>query len=373
MANIIENPSEVRVPTSLLQTTELLASDKLVWAALALGAGFVKGKRRLSYTRLANLLGLCRQTVAKAVGRLEGLGWYMAETGLRLANLGGRGVTVPTELVLDTSMKVGARLMHMQLQMQLQFGTQVRPQAQARPQAQPQKGPQAESQARPQAAADARRGKLEFKYASLSEELQRGVKSVKNAVRQLVRASWLTLEQVNRVAPISVTQRNPVRELYRNLQARAERHIARAKFKGEAIMRAILSLLVASEYFMDEAALGSMLNPFTDAALRFDRYYVDGKVAFEFNGTQHYVASKLYSEKEVAGQRERDAIKRELCAKMGITLIVLHSQDLSLTTIRQKIGKLLPLRNLAGAEAAVRALESTCAGYRAKSPEVMPC
>ena len=165
---------------------------------------------------------------------------------------------------------------------------------------------------------------LQFKYASLSKELHMGVKSVRWAVKQLVKASWLSLEQANRVAPISLTQRNPNRELFEHMKARALKHLGRAAFRGEAIMREALSLIIDSDDFEDDASPGFLVNPHTDEEMEFDRYYPNNRVAFEFNGTQHYTATERYDEETVSRQRFRDAIIRDICAKRVMELVVIH-------------------------------------------------
>jgi hypothetical protein len=66
---------EVRVPISLLLTSQLRATDKVVWLALTLDAEL--GQRaRLSPTRLAARTGLSRPTVRKATAKLTTEGWY---------------------------------------------------------------------------------------------------------------------------------------------------------------------------------------------------------------------------------------------------------------------------------------------------------
>ena len=76
MAGIVVTRSEVFVPISLLETTELTASEKLVWAGLALDAD-AKGQPRSPEVRLAETIGICRQTVATARRKLEArqTGW----------------------------------------------------------------------------------------------------------------------------------------------------------------------------------------------------------------------------------------------------------------------------------------------------------
>ena len=148
--------------------------------------------------------------------------------------------------------------------------------------------------------------------------------------------------------------------------------LSRAKFLGEAIMREILSLIAAQGTFVDDGSLGFLVNPRTREQMRLDRYYMDEKVGFEFNGYQHYRATERYNQQTVDRQRVRDAIKRQLCAENGVDLVVVHPQDLSVSALLKKVGKPLPLRSLVGAGPLIRFLERVGAEYQLRSPVVMP-
>lgn len=62
------------------------------------------------------------------------------------------------------------------------------------------------------------------------------------------------------------------------------------------------------------------------ACLELDGYAEADAVAFEYNGRQHYEASRgkgyRYTEERVAEQRERDELKARLCREHGVRLIV---------------------------------------------------
>ena len=193
-------------------------------------------KRRLTQTLLAEMTGHCRQTVAKGTDRLEALGLRTADTTLVRGKLGGRMILVAAGLLLDTSISPAARLIRMQLQ-----------------------------------GAEARKGTVQLKWAALCEELRKGIKSVRKSLNQLVQASWLSVAQANRVAPLCLIQRNPIEEHHGNRKAVAMREILTAEFKGEAIMKEALSLLVDSRVFIDNAPLAFLVNPDTGEKLEFDR------------------------------------------------------------------------------------------------------
>ena len=196
MASIIEGRMDVLVPAPLLETAELIPSAKLVWVGLALDAD-EDGKAPPTYTVLAERLGLCRQTVSKAVARLRTLGWYSDEAGIgaRPARAAGKQTRVVAELILETSLSVAARLTYMQIQLELEL----------------QPEPHRQLRTRQQATPGTRAKGLVLRFASLGKTLGRGAKALRNAVRELVRAKWLSFEQTNRVAPVSVAPGNAIR------------------------------------------------------------------------------------------------------------------------------------------------------------------
>jgi len=197
MDGILVTRSEVFVPISLLYTTELTASEKLVWAGLALDSD-EKWQPRSPQVRLAKTIGICRQTVATAQRKLEALGWYAAGKGLGLAKLAGRTIRVAAELLVATSLNAATRLTCMQLQMQLQLQVQRQLQMPVRPQV-------------GECPKEAHKGALQFRYASLSKQLGRGVPSVRRAVKQLEQAKWLDLAQSLGWPPSSWLRATPLR------------------------------------------------------------------------------------------------------------------------------------------------------------------
>lgn len=74
-----------------------------------------------------------------------------------------------------------------------------------------------------------------------------------------------------------------------------------------------------------------LVNPETNHRLELDGFAPDiptkyGKgVAFEYNGSQHYFYQPRFhqSSKDFEAQKRRDNVKRQICKKMGIILIVI--------------------------------------------------
>ena len=65
-------------------------------------------------------------------------------------------------------------------------------------------------------------------------------------------------------------------------------------------------------------------NPLTNRSLEFDCYNHKLRLALEYNGYQHYTFPNVYHKSETAfrAQLNRDEIKKDICDKLGITLII---------------------------------------------------
>jgi hypothetical protein len=332
----------ISVPVSLLATSELLVTDKLVWMALD-ASGVIPAKRPASQTALAQALGLCRQTVAKALRRLEALGWVSPgapdrsggpsapSTTARLPKLRGRRVTVAARLVLEGLLPARARLVHMLL-------------------------------------AAATGGAVVHcdRYQSIAQMLHLCVRTARRAIAQLVEANWLVPNRDDGAAPVALTLRNAARDFFSRMLVDLTRDIREAKFKGEALLRGWLTVLVDDDDYEDEASPAYARHRATGGRLRFDRLYFRLSLAAEYNGPQHDHATELYDQEEVDKQRRRDAAKRRICVKRGIRLLVFHAKDLSREVIEERLRGLVPLRSLLdGGEEVVAFLTRSCDAYRA--------
>jgi very-short-patch-repair endonuclease len=92
--------------------------------------------------------------------------------------------------------------------------------------------------------------------------------------------------------------------------------LAKEKSLGALVLQAELEKMFPGFRIEAEYGIGERL--------RLDFYIPDLKVAFEFNGTQHYTYTPAFHTDE-DGYREsisRDARKQELCSQAGILLIV---------------------------------------------------
>lgn len=290
----------VQVPICLLSDPDLTPAAKVLWLALQ------TDPPPASPGKLAANTGLTIPTVRKHLSHLT--------ASLSFA---GPQVSVPADLLRDKRVRPGAKLLYALLR------------------------------TLPQTA---------FTYASLSAHARVSVPTARQLVRELAAAGWLQASQVNQLAPVEFTLTTPSLDQRSANVALARARLTEAGFEPEAIMKEYLSLLIASDEFEDNARPGFLVNPQTDERLELDRYYPPG-VAFEYNGQQHYRTTKRFpNPRKVAAQQTRDLIKEALCARRGIRLVVIHREDLTLERMRQKVGTLLPLRDLRDHEALIHFL-----------------
>jgi hypothetical protein len=95
--------------------------------------------------------------------------------------------------------------------------------------------------------------------------------------------------------------------------------------KGELILRELVAEKFPDDYAEYNVRYKGIENPKTGARLEFDIYLPEKKIAFEFNGRQHYAPSGLYGNPE--DQIFRDRAKALASAKAGILLITLTYRE----------------------------------------------
>ncbi|HEY3368614.1 MAG TPA: ArsR family transcriptional regulator [Symbiobacteriaceae bacterium] len=322
----------VQTPVSLLLDPDLTAAAKVLWLAIRANS------EPVTPTRLAAGSGLTLATIRNGLAQLAATGWYAPAVGAiepapsadTVSSFAGARVSIPAGLLPEPRLRPQAKLLYGLLQTLPAF-----------------------------------RGQSgEFTYTTLSAIAHVSFVTVKQAVRELAGSGWIQVSQTNQVAPVRFTLRNPELERSAAEAALAMRRLQEAEFRGEAIMREYLSLLIDSDEFEDNARPGFLVNPLTDERMELDRYY-PAVVAFEFNGAQHFRPTERFpSEKGLAMQQARDLMKEALCARRGVRLVVIKGEDLSLGTMQQKVGALLPLRDLRTHGELVEALEKLSKSYR---------
>jgi len=205
-------------------------------------------------------------------------------------------------------------------------------------------------------------GSATFTYASLARFLKLNVKTVRRALQELKEAEWVVIRTKQKTVRKDIRACDPVTVRLMNI----ERRIQYARFLGETLMREGLSLVLAWDNAVDNARPEYLVNKDTGGEMHFDRLYEVQKVAFEFNGDQHYRPTDLYDKDIVNQQKLRDKVKQQICQERGITLVVFTAEDLSIEGIKRKV-KGLPgvvLNDLTGYEKVIEYLEDKMCRYR---------
>lgn len=319
----------ISVPKALITATDISASAKVVWMVAAL-QGVHGSFGALSPIRVAEQTGSGLRTVCRAIGQLAASRWSPDGAGSPLWRASSGAVSIPAHLITDAAVRAGAKVLYGVLQLVPGFHYPT----------------------------------CLTTFDALAELAYLHRQTTRRSVLELAATGWLDLNQAQRYAPLHITLCNPVAEGVAAEASAVRRRVEKASFRGEALMREYLNVLVATDQFEDDAAPGFLVNPRTKERLQFDRYYPSQGVAFEFNGPQHYRATRLYTREEATLQRTRDYIKGGICLERGIKLVVAHAEDLTLARMRRKVGDLLPQRDLTDLRPVLDTLESISREHR---------
>ena len=392
--------ADVQVPVSLLLNHELAASAKLIWMLLRSGGP-------AGPSRLAVGSRLSRTTTGTGLQQLLATGWCSAGAGTRAE---ARAEARDEARARPKPEPRPEAKPEPRPQAKPEPGPEPRPQANPEPRPRPKPEPKPEPRPEPRAEArasaspgarpramipsellaDARLnahavllyGVLQVtpgfrhptgltSYAALASLAGTCPRTTRTAISHLASTGWLDVVQKNQAAPIRFTLRNLAWDRALTEVTNADLRLREATYDGEAIMREYLSLLIECDQYQDNATPGFLNNPYTDEPLQLDRYYPPA-VAFEYHGPQHFGPTKRFSARQAAFQRGRDLMKLGMCLEKGITLQVVTSEDLSLQSMQQKVGNLLPLRGLNGHEPLIDFLEATARHYRETAKRYSP-
>ncbi|HHW08459.1 MAG TPA: hypothetical protein GXX29_00635 [Firmicutes bacterium] len=326
----------VQVPVTFLIDPRLRPTAQLLWLALWISgpSAGIALDQLLSPTRLSKITGLSCPTVRKGIAQLiehRWLIWPVIDSRIFPSGIFEhcRIVYLPSDLITDHKVSPQAKMLYGYLQYL------------------------------PNYVYWKREGRTT--YQALSQILSINVKTVRQAMYMLRSNGWIKTVQANQKAEIKYTLTHPVVTHYETLW----RHVDKAEFRGETLMKEWLSVLIDSAEYVDNGYFGFLINPETNEQLQLDRYYMNFKVAFEFNGDQHYKSSALFDKETVAKQMRRDRIKKEICKHMGITLVIIHWNDLhNIGALLQNLPNKLPLRDLSQYESHLAFLQSETSKYQ---------
>ena len=329
-------PQAIGVPISLLLSKELTPAAKFLWIRLHFDAMHPL-KRSHHPKRLAKRTCLARSTIYEALHQAEATGWLVpyfdSATGRRRwktgcpARDGRSNVMIPVDLIRAShALRPQAILCYGLLQATHEFN-----------------------------------GKTgHFKWANLRELTGLHLRTIKRAVRALADAYWIATAQQHRRKPIWFRLQHADRAYKEAVKSFLEG----ASYLGEALMRSNLSLIFETKDCEDGSRPDFLVNPASGEKMELDRYYPLHRVAFEFNGPQHFAPTGRFTKKEVDAQRKRDRLKRQICKQKRIALVEVKAEDLTLAGILRKVGDLLPRRALRGFKETIRFLNQCGLRYQ---------
>lgn len=326
----------IKVPLALLLSTELTPATKLLWIRMRFDEMHPR-RRSHSPRQLAKRTCLARSTVYEALRQAVDTGWLVQRTD-RVSRKRrwktacpvpvNRGVvTIPVDLIRSAhALRPQSILCYGLLQATPEFRARVGT----------------------------------FKWAELRALTGLHLRTLKRAVRALAEARWIVIVQAHRRAPIWFRLQHADQAYKEEIK----KDLEQASYVGEALMRSMLSFIVDTRECEDGARPEFLVNPISGERLELDRYYPVHRVAFEFNGKQHYVAGGRFTKQDVAAQRKRDRIKHQICKEKKVQLVVIHAEDLSLCGMLKKARASLPLRTLRGFKETIRYLNYVGMRYR---------
>ena len=105
--------------------------------------------------------------------------------------------------------------------------------------------------------------------------------------------------------------------------------------RGEAILGSVLSDFFPQKIFTRHCRNISWLKGIKGHQLELDFYCKELELGLEFQGPTHFLPT--YGKKELLNQVRRDARKRELCRKHGVTLVAIPYNEMFHTTLSKKL------------------------------------
>lgn len=204
--------------------------------------------------------------------------------------------------------------------------------------------------------------------SDLVQKVGHGRRKVVAGCRRLVEAGWLRLHAQGRhLKPLCWV---PHRQ-QRILVAELENDFDMAPLGGEFLMGGLMALWIDCPRIISNARPDFLLNPKTGERLELDRY-IEGLLAAEFNGIQHYSETAKYNSKQVGDIKAYDLMKEGMCKKAGIPLISVATEDLCVEGMKRLFPPGTPLHYFDVEEPYARGLDKICAGYRRKVARFQP-
>ena len=199
---------------------------------------------------------------------------------------------------------------------------------------------------------------------AIAEELKMSHNTVRSCCRKLVDEGWAV-----RIRLPDGRRRLVVPVLPRSVEASTAEWLANERSNvakvGEWLMLCFLDCKIESEEYINGARPDWLRNQGTGKRMEFDRLYTELRVAFEFQGEQHYGTTDLFPDEDQLEQlQKRDNLKAWLCARHQYTYVEVRAADLTSAAMDLKIPPHVPRRFSLPGSLLIAKLEELGAGYK---------
>lgn len=185
--------------------------------------------------------------------------------------------------------------------------------------------------------------------------------TLRRAVRRLVETDWVFQRPGPWGAIYVPWMPLDVEEL---LVAELEEIYDQVPYKGEWLMQCLLDLLIRDPHRYENSRPTYLVTGEGSGRLELDRMYPRAKLAFEFQGEQHYRVGPLNpTEEDLQEQVMRDHIKASICNTKGIRLFHLRYSDLNYHSLTEKLEGLVDLYPIRETRPLFKFVDDRCRRY----------
>jgi len=200
--------------------------------------------------------------------------------------------------------------------------------------------------------------------SEIIEELKMSPNTVRSSCRKLISKGWAAKMNLP-----DGRRRLIIPMLPESVEASAAERVTVERGSvakvGEWIMLCFLDCKIECVEYIDGARPDWLRNQETGKRMEFDRLYTELKVAFEFQGEQHYGTTDLFPDQGQFEQlQKRDNLKAWLCARHQYTYVEIRAGDLTSAGMDLKIPPHVPRKLSRPDSPLIAKLEEFGTGYK---------
>lgn len=184
---------------------------------------------------------------------------------------------------------------------------------------------------------------------------------VTKLITSLAKTGWVVIYETPRQKTAIPTEPPEIQKTKLSFIRGSDRMSLRS---GENKMNLMLDMIIDVAPCVRNARPWFLQNPKSKEFLEYDRYSPETKVAWEFDGRQHYEVTRHFpSESNLKAIQARDTLKEKLSSERGVTLVTITAEDLTLENMLRKIPEHVPIRLFDANGIYARGLEQMCLEY----------